>query len=65
MRINMQKFGKLLKNLRIERELSLREACKLANYDPSNWSKVERGILSPPSDNNILRNWAKILGLSP
>ena len=64
MKTNLQKFGKLLKNLRINKELSLREVCKLINYDPSNWSKIERGIISPPSDNNTLHNWAKILGLS-
>jgi len=62
---NLQKFGKLLKNLRIERNLSLREICKLVGYDPSNWSKIERGIISPPSDERILQSWAKALGLSP
>ena len=60
---NLKKFGKVLKRLRIEKELSLREACKLASYDPSNWSKIERGIISPPSEEKTLRKWAKILGL--
>lgn len=62
---NLSKFGKLLKDLRIKKELSLREICKAANYDPSNWSKLERGIISPPSDETILRRWARFLGLSP
>ena len=61
---NLKKFGKNLKCLRIEKELSLREICKLANYDPSNWSKIERGIISPPSEEKTLRKWAKILGLT-
>ncbi len=61
---NLKKFGQTLKNLRIQRELSLRNVCKLAGYDPSNWSKIERGKISPPSDEKILRKWAKILGLS-
>jgi len=61
---NLEKFGNLLKNLRITRGLTLREACRLAGYDPSNWSKIERGILSPPSNEKDLKNWAKILGIA-
>ncbi len=61
---NLQKFGETLKNLRTERHLSLREVCKLVNYDPSNWSKIERGRLSPPTDEKILASWAKALGLN-
>ena len=61
---NLKKFGKVLKDLRIEKELSLREICKLADYDPSNWSKIERGMISPPSEEKTLRKWARILGLS-
>lgn len=61
---NFKKFGKNLKNLRIQKELSLREVCKLLNYDPSNWSKIERGVISPPSDERVLKKWAKALGLS-
>jgi len=60
---NLKKFGDLLKSLRINKELTLRQACRLANYDPSNWSKIERGILPPPSDEKTLKNWVKILGI--
>jgi len=60
---NLKKFGKLLNDLRVEKQLSLREVCKLTNYDSSNWSKIERGVLSPPSDKAVLTRWAKILGL--
>ena len=60
---NLKKFGEVLKKLRISRELSLREICKLVDYDASNWSKVERGIISPPSDKKILSRWAKVLGI--
>jgi transcriptional regulator with XRE-family HTH domain len=60
---NLQKFGQILKSLRIKRELSLREVCKLVDYDPSNWSKIERGRLSPPTDRVALSRWAKALGL--
>lgn len=61
---NLKTFGEKLKNLRIGRDLTLREMCELVNYDPSNWSKIERGRLSPPSDSVVLSKWARALGLS-
>ncbi len=61
---NLKKFGKILKEMRINKKLTLREACRLTNYDPSNWSKIERGHISPPSNENILRKWANILGIN-
>lgn len=56
-------FGSILKELRIQKDLSLRDTCKLTQYDPSNWSKIERGLISPPSNEKVLRKWAKVLGL--
>ncbi|MCX6741098.1 MAG: helix-turn-helix transcriptional regulator, partial [Candidatus Parcubacteria bacterium] len=61
---NLKKFGDLLWGLRIKKELTLREMCEMVNYDPSNWSKIERGRLSPPSDRAVLSKWAKALGLT-
>lgn len=58
---NLKKFGTLLGKLRAENNLSIREACKLVNYDPSNWSKIERGLISPPSEEKTLKSWAKAL----
>jgi transcriptional regulator with XRE-family HTH domain len=58
---NLKKFGAMLSKLRTENNLSLREVCKLTNYDPSNWSKVERGLISPPANDKILMTWAKSL----
>jgi len=63
MKKNLKKFGMILKNLRIKNELSLRDICKKTEYNPSNWSKIERGLISPPADKKILIKWAKILGL--
>ena len=60
---NLKRFGNLLNELRVKKQLSLREICKLTNYDSSNWSKIERGVLSPPSDKMVLTKWAKTLGL--
>ncbi|UMX48072.1 MAG: helix-turn-helix domain-containing protein [Candidatus Nealsonbacteria bacterium DGGOD1a] len=61
---NLKKFGQHLKELRTEKGLGLREFCKIVDYDPSNWSKIERGIIAPPADEEILRKWAKVLGIS-
>lgn len=60
---NFKKFGKFLYDLRIEKELTLREMCRKVNYDPSNWSKIERGKIAPPSDKKTLELWARTLGL--
>lgn len=48
----------------MKKNLSLREICRLVNYDASNWSKIERGILSPPCNERVLGAWANILGLT-
>lgn len=58
---NLKKFGALLGKLRAENNLSIREVCKLVSYDPSNWSKIERGLISPPSEEKTLKSWAKAL----
>lgn len=60
---NLLKFGKNLKRLRIEAGLSLRDVCSRTAYDPSNWSKIERGRISPPSDKGTLEKWGKALNL--
>ncbi|HTV62882.1 MAG TPA: helix-turn-helix transcriptional regulator [Verrucomicrobiae bacterium] len=56
-------FGEFIKKLRAEKRLGLREFCIAADYDPSNWSKIERGALSPPQNYDVLRRIALILGL--
>ncbi|OGY42783.1 MAG: hypothetical protein A2Y67_03565 [Candidatus Buchananbacteria bacterium RBG_13_39_9] len=61
---NLKKFGELLKELRMKSKLSLRDVCKKVNYDPSNWSKIERGLISPPSDESMLTQWGNALGLA-
>lgn len=56
-------FGPKLRELRMNTGLSIRELCKVTGYDPSNWSKIERGALPPPAKKNVLTVWAKSLGL--
>jgi transcriptional regulator with XRE-family HTH domain len=58
-------FGTFIKELRARQRLGLREFCLEHGHDPSNWSKIEREVLLPPRDEEILRTWAKQLGLKP
>lgn len=41
-------FGEHIKQRRLELGLSLRAFCAKHGEDPSNWSKLERGLLRPP-----------------
>jgi transcriptional regulator with XRE-family HTH domain len=56
-------FGEFIKKRRIDKGLGLREFCKQIETDASNWSKVERGVLSPPQDEEKLRNIAQLLDI--
>jgi transcriptional regulator with XRE-family HTH domain len=57
------RFGELVKELRIGQKKTLRQFCLDHGHDPSNWSKVERGVNPPPGDEKTLALWAKQLGL--
>lgn len=57
-------FTEIVKERRIALELSLREFGRLVEEDPSNWSKVERGLLAPPQDEAKLARIAEVLELS-
>ena len=59
--MTIRQFGQHVKGLREKRGLSLREFCRLADLDPSNWSKVERGLLSPPRSRKVLNDIASVL----
>ncbi len=55
------KFQELVKDYRTNLRLSLRQFCLELDLDPSNWSKVERGINPPPKDKTLLNQIAEIL----
>ena len=57
-------FGELIKELRIAKQLTLRQCCADLGVDPSNWSKMERNVTPPPRDIGILEVWAKFFGVS-
>ena len=58
-------FGELVKNLRIGRQMTLRQFCQEHELDPSNWSKIERNVNPPPHDEGTLAKWASFLGVGP
>ena len=57
-------FGEFVRQLRIDREISLRQCCLDLEVDPSNWSKLERGLATPPKHGDILERWAAFFGLA-
>ncbi len=48
-------FGDLVKGLRIGLKKTLRTFCSDMGFDPSNWSKVERGINAAPKEEVLKR----------
>jgi transcriptional regulator with XRE-family HTH domain len=56
-------FGEFIKERRIAKGISLREFCKRIEIDASNWSKVERGLLAPPRDEEKLIKIARMLDM--
>ena len=58
-------FGELLKRLRIQRGVTLREFCQRHGFDPGNYSRLERGVFSPPQDRRKLEQYAAALELEP
>jgi len=60
----MQTFGRYIKSLRLNKRLTLRDFCKKAGVDPSNWSKIERNILQPPKSRKMMEQIAVVLGIS-
>lgn len=57
-------FSEKVKSLRIQKRLTLRDFCDQTSLDPSNWSKVERGINPPPGDISQLERLADFFELT-
>lgn len=57
-------FGALLKELRIGKEMTLRQCSADLDVDPSNWSKMERNVTPPPRDPAVLERWAAFFALT-
>ena len=57
-------FAEKAKSLRLKKRLTLRDFCNQVGLDPSNWSKVERGVNPPPNDVGVLERLANFFGLT-
>ncbi|MFH1137154.1 MAG: helix-turn-helix transcriptional regulator [Pseudomonadota bacterium] len=58
-------FGEYVKQLRIEKGIGLRDFCRRLSHDASNWSKIERGLVPPPQNEEKISEVAAVLGLAP
>jgi transcriptional regulator with XRE-family HTH domain len=58
-----KRFGDVLKSLRVKKGLTLREFARRLGKDVGNLSKLERGLLPPSKDEEILRDFGRVLGL--
>jgi len=57
-------FANFVREKRIAAGLTLREFCRLTGFDASNWSKIERGIKTPPQSKKVLDEIAKVLKIN-
>ncbi|MHB1458873.1 MAG: helix-turn-helix domain-containing protein, partial [Armatimonadota bacterium] len=58
-------FGEFLKAHRTAKKITLRTFSEALGIDPSNYSRMERGQLQPPANENKLTNFARLLGIPP
>jgi transcriptional regulator with XRE-family HTH domain len=56
------KFGAKLKEHRMSQGLTLREFCARGGFEPGNYSKLERGLFSPPGADKV-DEYARALGI--
>jgi len=54
-------FGEFFKRKRIALRKTLRQFCLENGFDPGNLSKLERGLLMPPTSSDKLKQYARAL----
>lgn len=57
-------FGEMFVKLRGRTELTLRQFCKDMHLDAGNWSRVERGLATPPVDEQFYQKIVKLLDIN-
>ncbi len=63
MKTTSQNFASFFQQLRKSQRITLRAFCEVAQADPGNLSRLERGAIPPPQDREILSRYAKALNL--
>ena len=58
-------FGSFFKEKRKEQGFTLRKFCEIHKLDPGNLSKLERGLMPPPQNRDILEKYAGYLNIKP
>jgi transcriptional regulator with XRE-family HTH domain len=58
------RFGTFFKSSRLANKLGLREFCQKYGLDAGNISKLERGVLPPPSSQKKLEEYAGYLAIN-
>jgi transcriptional regulator with XRE-family HTH domain len=53
-------FGLFFKKMRMKTGLTLRQFCMQNDLDPGNTSKLERGLVAPPSSREKLEKYANL-----
>jgi len=59
-----QTFGDYLRDLRVQRDISMRTLAKELNMDVGNLSKIENGKMKPPMKERFIEDISDILKLS-
>jgi len=54
-------FANFIRKKRVDAGLTLREFCRITGIDASNWSKIERGLLTPPQSKTVLNEIGEVL----
>ena len=58
------KFGDYVKQRRVAKRITLRAFSEAVGYDPANYSRMERGLLKPPTNPEKLAGFARELGMN-
>jgi len=59
----MEKFGNYITTLRLSKGITLREFCRRTGFDPSNWSRIERSVISPPKSKKTIESILDSIGI--
>ncbi len=62
--MSKNQFGELFTELRALADYTLRQFCKELDIDAGNWSRVERGLATPPTDDAFYAKIVKMFDIN-